>query len=521
MKPQHLFLAVILILTTALSCNRKADTQAPDFVDETETLSHYDTATETDVTAYKTDSSRFSSRNGTALVIDSVATETANFIAGKYSTRFGSRQHSDYYKTYRQQIQAAWKKTENEDLVPIKSWIINQHITNITDYEATLFYPFSGPDFLYANSFFPYCRNYILAGLEKIGSMPDLNGLSDEIMQQYLDHIRVSQGYLFKYGYFVTKNMQEHLSRNNLDGTVHLILFYLARTDHNILNITNFHLNEKGEISYSNGTIPGVKIDFCDAGSDRPQTVYYLRLDLENKSLETKKQFLQWMQTFENMITYMKSASYILHDSNFSLIRDLVIARSIRILQDDSGLPFYLFRQIPFDLKLYGTYSKTIKQFKNHFQPELKKALDNQTGDKSLPFTLGYNSWHNETLLMLATRKPGVALGTVTYKPENGQPNEEVVTNQTTDKGLIYSVQFFTASRYYKEGAPEFRGLTGVSYYQTDGVYKYTIGQSKSYADCLPLKEKAIEKGFQGAFVVAFHNGKRITIDEARRLEKQ
>ena len=40
-----------------------------------------------------------------------------------------------------------------------------------------MLYMFSGPDFLYATSFFPNAATYVLAGLEPVGQIPDLIGL--------------------------------------------------------------------------------------------------------------------------------------------------------------------------------------------------------------------------------------------------------------------------------------------------------------------------------------------------------
>ena len=37
---------------------------------------------------------------------------------------------------------------------------------------------FSGPDFLYATSFFPNASTYVLAGLEPTGDIPQLTNLS-------------------------------------------------------------------------------------------------------------------------------------------------------------------------------------------------------------------------------------------------------------------------------------------------------------------------------------------------------
>src|SRR6516162_9320574 len=44
----------------------------------------------------------------------------------------------------------------------------------LTDKHDTMLYMFSGPDFLYATSFFPNASTYVLAGLEPVGAVPEL-----------------------------------------------------------------------------------------------------------------------------------------------------------------------------------------------------------------------------------------------------------------------------------------------------------------------------------------------------------
>ena len=49
---------------------------------------------------------------------------------------------------------------------------------HLPDKRETLLYFFSGPDFLFATSFFPTASTYVLAGLEPVGSIPQLTSLS-------------------------------------------------------------------------------------------------------------------------------------------------------------------------------------------------------------------------------------------------------------------------------------------------------------------------------------------------------
>src|SRR5712675_3519560 len=64
---------------------------------------------------------------------------------------------------------AAFQRVEQSQLARIRAWSSG----NITAARPTLFYMFSGPDFLYANAFYPKAKTYVLAGLEPVGTVPD------------------------------------------------------------------------------------------------------------------------------------------------------------------------------------------------------------------------------------------------------------------------------------------------------------------------------------------------------------
>ncbi len=49
-------------------------------------------------------------------------------------------------------------------------------------------------------------------------------------------------------------------------------------------------------------------------------------------------------------------------------------------------------------------------------------------------------------------------------------------------------------------------------------VFKYYYGNCETIEAAIEYQTKARTKGFKGAFVVAFHKGKRITLQKARKL---
>ena len=81
----------------------------------------------------------------------------------------------------------------------------------------------------------------------------------------------------------------------------------------------------------------------------------------------------------------------------------------------------------------------------------------------------------------------------------------------------VFKVQFMATSTKLKAGSPLFKGLTQVDNYQEGGLWKYTVGASANYQEMVSLR-KEVAKLFPEAFIVAFRQGARMDINEARQL---
>jgi N-acetylmuramoyl-L-alanine amidase len=96
-------------------------------------------------------------------------------------------------------------------------------------------------------------------------------------------------------------------------------------------------------------------------------------------------------------------------------------------------------------------------------------------------------------------------------KDEKTTPNEE-------EGGIVFKVQILTTSNSLPLDSDEFKGLKNVSEHKADGLFKYTIGNAKSFAEAQKIQADAKEKGFKSAFVVAFNSGERINLQDALNL---
>lgn len=117
-------------------------------------------------------------------------------------------------------------------------------------------------------------------------------------------------------------------------------------------------------------------------------------------------------------------------------------------------------------------------------------------------------------------KKQGKA--TTTDQPKKAEPaltkaDEPKSAPAATATGLVFKVQVISSDKRLPAGAPQFKGHKAEEY--TDGnLYKYTVGSTTDINAIGNLQKEVRAKGFEGAFAVAFHNGKRITMQEARDL---
>ncbi|MEA4886125.1 MAG: hypothetical protein VB063_05510, partial [Bacteroides graminisolvens] len=100
-------------------------------------------------------------------------------------------------------------------------------------------------------------------------------------------------------------------------------------------------------------------------------------------------------------VTFIKSASYLMHMTYFSGIREGILNHTSAVLQDDSGIPLPFYDTEKWDVTLYGTFEKPISMFGKYVQPELREAYE-QADPKPLNFRIGYARQSN---LQIARKK--------------------------------------------------------------------------------------------------------------------
>lgn len=85
---------------------------------------------------------------------------------------------------------------------------------------------------------------------------------------------------------------------------------------------------------------------------------------------------------------------------------------------------------------------------------------------------------------------------------------------------LLYKVQFYSSDQLLSDDAKEFKEMPGVEHYKQGNRYCYTRGRCKSVRDAVVIQYEVRRTGFKDAFVVAFLDGKRISLQEAKEIEE-
>jgi hypothetical protein len=333
--------------------------------------------------------------------------DTAKFLAGMppspnsvlapLTQQPSWQQHAKHFDT-------AWGNLENRQLSRVRAWTSK----NMTGPQKTLFYMFSGPDYLYANAFFPSATTYVLSGLERPGPIPDLLKLKGTALPAALNHLKVSLHQVISHSYFITSQMGAHLARGQLNGTIPLLYVFLARSGKTIRDVSHVQLESDGSLKPFDATAPraiprAVKIVFTSGGGPE-QTLYFFSTDLANNGV-AKSGFLKFCAQFAPGDSFVKSASYLLHDRGFSSVRDFMLANSVHILQDDTGVPVAQFRDDTWTLQPYGNYTRPIPVFAGKYQPRMS-ALFAKGKPGAMDFGIGYRWRQGQSSMLLATRKP-------------------------------------------------------------------------------------------------------------------
>ena len=326
--------------------------------------------------------------------------DSARGLAGE-KTPGASWESTPEWHDYQQWLDDRWSYMNSVRLDAMRNWG-NSELGGLRGKTGTVFYPFSGPDVLYADVLFPDSKVLLMAGLEPVGTMPDLAKLQQEgKLGPYLAQLRTSLVTLLGASFFITNAMKTDFNNQLFDGLMPAMVVFLAREGYPINGIQYVVLGHDGILHERGETpgAPGVQITYGDG-----RTLLYFQTDLGNDGLKDNPGFVRLMKRFAPGITYLKAASYLLHEDYFSTIRNAILDDSVGVVEDDSGIPFKDFNPAQWDVIPYGDYTGPINLFKDKYQPDLDEFYK-RTPHPTLAFGSGYKYDASVSSLLVAKKK--------------------------------------------------------------------------------------------------------------------
>lgn len=233
----------------------------------------------------------------------------------------------------------------------------------------------------------------------------------------------------------------------------------------------------------------------------------------------------------ENSTIYLESDGGEKY-KDFDLSPDAIIARQLQ-------LAIYLDQSINFaskvqsEFKSIGRYDRGVKQagflvlYKTTMPSVLIETgfLTNPDEEKFLRDTTSQTKMANAMFVAFQKYKnelEGVDImkGVHTDRQEIIAENPFKGTETFSPNSVLFRVQIETSSKKILPNVDRFRGMN-IWEYKQDGLYKYTAGIFENdFKSANEFKNQMRENGFPHAFVVAFQNGERISIDQAIKMTK-
>jgi hypothetical protein len=344
------------------------------------------------------------------IVLNHFYNDIARYVAGmpvSDSSELKALTEKAEWKNYSSELDKNWATFQTDKLDVMKPWI-DKELGDINKTTKTAFYPFSGPDFAYMYTFLPNAEKYYMVALEPVGIIPNINKINNSASFFGAMHNAIRDN--LNLSFYITKSMKSQMNNEQIKGTIPVLLFFMARMDLHIQNISpatiskeaTLKISETEEIQkidkkFSNG----VEISFLKHGDNKLYKLYYLSVSIRNDGFEALPEAEKYLKSLPtDMTTFVKSSSYCMHEDKYNKIREIVLSHSKYLVQDDSGVPLRFFKQDEWDFGFYGIYTRPIPVFSSCYQDDLKKAWPSDA--KKLGFRFGYNE---ESSIFVAKRK--------------------------------------------------------------------------------------------------------------------
>jgi hypothetical protein len=255
---------------------------------------------------------------------------------------------------------------------------------------TTLFYPFSGPDFVTAAHLFPQASRFVMVAMQAAGEPAPLSNMSGARAQNFQAKFLREWMKFSRLAFFRTDDLNEDLrDKHTQIGVTTILITFALYMGYDVNEVYPIALDpQSGQFLQTTGDWKSVRLVMSKGG--KPVMLDYVSLDLSDSHLSQTEPMRAWLERQSRNPVLLKAASHLLQETYFSTLRDILVANAKMVVQDETGLNYTYLSQIgPVDL--YGGFLYPHELFNRKKQESLGQAYKDSKNVKPLPFAFSYN----------------------------------------------------------------------------------------------------------------------------------
>jgi|LauGreSuBDMM15SN_2_FD.fasta_scaffold37148_2 hypothetical protein len=255
---------------------------------------------------------------------------------------------------------------------------------------GTVFYPFSGPDFVTVSHLFPQADRFVMVAMQAAGEPADVTNMSSGRMQSFQAKFMREWMKFSRLAFFRTDDLNEDLRDKHAQiGVTTILIAFALYSGYDVKAVYPIVFDEaSGDYIKGNGPWKSVRLELSKGG--KPVVLDYVSLDLSDDVLSQNASTRAWLARESRHPVLLKAASHLLQETYFAVLRDILVENATMVIQDETGLNYTNLAQIgPVDL--YGGFLYPHELFNRKKQESLAQAYRESKDVKPLPFAFSYN----------------------------------------------------------------------------------------------------------------------------------
>lgn len=306
--------------------------------------------------------------------------------------------------TYRKAVDISWSAYQRRHGQPMTAWAQKE-----IAYPGggTIFYPFSGPDFVTVAQLYPNADHYVLVAIQGAQQPANLSTMAPKRLAAFRAKFTREWEKFGLLGFFRTNDLDEDLKdKNGQIGVSTILMTFAARLGYTVTDVYPIALNATtGELEKADPAARWNSVRLILKKDGKDATVDYVRMDLSDYGLKNVAGTREFIDRQAHNPVLIKAASHLLQQGNFSTVRESLVANAPLVLQDETGLDYRDLSRIG-EVTLYGRFVKPHPLFNQKDQLSLAQAYKT-TKAKELGFSFSYQKTAENRSLQVVRRKVG------------------------------------------------------------------------------------------------------------------